>query len=936
MAATSTESPLPTRRALAPWVRTRLRAAPWAAAALAALVLVTAFLAAAMPRAVDAYEDRALRESLTHAGIRDRSVTVTADLAEMPPDSGAPLLSPNELAETETAFQQIVRPPLALDRDQTVYGVHNAEAVPASDPALPRPTPGIDPKATLVAQPGLATHTRLVSGRLPRAGSGAGTPGNTAEAVVTAKTARTLGLRAGSTIHLPSPIGTVLAVRVTGIVEPRDQAAAYWNAEPDLRAPTLVSVPPPPPEVDPDRYWHFTALLGDDAAAVALALNYSGEAYWYHPVDTAALTARSVPAIQAQLAGLVNGPAATRLDATGVQPGLTAAPDGLTGLLDSFARERAAASPLVLIAAVGVGTAAAAVLLMAGGLAAARRRAELELLRSRGGSLSGVGLRLLGESAASAVPAAAAGTLLALLLVPGGRYATALLLGALVAAAGSLALPVRAVAAHRRLRPAGREDLVAARPSRRRTVAELTVAVVVTGAVVALRRRGTAEGADPLTAAAPVLVAVIAALVLLRLYPLPLRLLARPAARLPGAVTHLGLARAGRAPATAALPLLAVLVALAVTSFGGSVLAGVTAGRDRAALTAVGADARVDSLTTLPDGLAARVRHVTGVRDVVSARIERGLATDAQGTAYDLVIVDPADYARLVAHTGLGGAFPAAALATGERKAVPPAVLPAVVSPGLAAQFGNGTVEVPAAAGPTTVRVAGVMDSTPADPDGQFVVVSAAAMARAHPDAAHTLLLAGTTLYVTGPAVSGKALRAVAKQASGELTVDVRTEVRATYGSTPLQSGARRVYLAAVAAGAGYSALALLLSLLQGAPQRGALLARLRTMGMSRRQCQALALLEMLPQALLAAIGGIAVGLATVALLRPGVDLTALAFTTRKPAGDLAGTVLRADPASLVLPSAGLLALACAVLAAQAWLTGRRGEGTDLRMGDRT
>jgi putative ABC transport system permease protein len=369
-----------------------------------------------------------------------------------------------------------------------------------------------------------------------------------------------------------------------------------------------------------------------------------------------------------------------------------------------------------------------------------------------------------------------------------------------------------------------------------------------------------------------------------------------------------------------------------VTSFGGSVLAGVAAGRDRAALNAVGADARMDSHPTLPDGLATRVRHVTGVRDVVSVRVERGLSTDAQGTAYDLVIVDPADYARLAAHTGLGGGFPAAALATGEGKPV----LPAVVSPGLASRFGTGTVQVPAAAGPTTVRVAGVVDSTPAAPDGQFVIVSAAAMARAHPAAAHTLLLAGTTLYVTGPAVSGKDLRAVAKQASAELTVDVRTEVRATYGTTPLQSGARRVYLAAVAAGAGYSALALLLSLLQGAPQRGALLARLRTMGMSRRQCQALALLEMLPQALLAAIGGIAVGLATVALLRPGVDLTALAFTTRKPAGDLAGTVLRADPASLVLPSAGLLALACAVLAAQAWLTGRRGEGTDLRMGDRT
>ncbi|MDX6313842.1 MAG: putative transport system permease protein, partial [Streptomyces sp.] len=473
-------------------------------------------------------------------------------------------------------------------------------------------------------------------------------------------------------------------------------------------------------------------------------------------------------------------------------------------------------------------------------------------------------------------------------------------------------------------------DIATARPARRRTVAELTVAVIVVGAVVALRRRGTADGADVLTAAAPVLVAVVVALVLLRVYPLPLRLLARPAARLPGAVAHLGLARAGRAPATAALPLLAVLVALAVTSFGGSVLAGVAAGRDRAALTAVGADARVEAVTMLPGGLAASVRQVEGVRDVVSVHAE-GLTTDGRGTTYELIVVDPAAYARLTSSTGLGGPLPAGALThDGARDA-----LPAVVSPRLATEFGHADVTVQAAAGATTVRVAGVVDGTPAAPGGDFVIVSAAAMARAHPAVAHGYVLDPTALYVSGPSLDGKALRAVAERASHELSVDLRSEEHASYSSTPLQSGARRVYLVAVAAGAGYSALALLLSLLQGAPQRGALLARLRTMGMSRRECQGLAVLEILPRALLAAVGGILVSLATIPLLRPGVDLTALAFAARAPAAGAADAVLRTDPASLVLPSAGLLVLACGILTAQAWLTGRRGEGTDLRMGER-
>ncbi len=55
------------RAASAPWIRTRLRTAPGAATALAVLVLVTAFLAAAFPRAVDAYETKGLRHDILTA-----------------------------------------------------------------------------------------------------------------------------------------------------------------------------------------------------------------------------------------------------------------------------------------------------------------------------------------------------------------------------------------------------------------------------------------------------------------------------------------------------------------------------------------------------------------------------------------------------------------------------------------------------------------------------------------------------------------------------------------------------------------------------------------------------------------------------------------------------------------------------------------------------
>ncbi|MDG4862638.1 ABC transporter permease, partial [Streptomyces sp. T-3] len=101
------------------------------------------------------------------------------------------------------------------------------------------------------------------------------------------------------------------------------------------------------------------------------------------------------------------------------------------------------------------------------------------------------------------------------------------------------ALPLRAAYLHRHPRLHGdRDDLVRARPSRRRTVAELTLLALTVAAVFTLRRRGTADGGevDGLISAAPVLVGVIAALVLVRLYPLPLRLAALPVGRSRGAI----------------------------------------------------------------------------------------------------------------------------------------------------------------------------------------------------------------------------------------------------------------------------------------------------------------------------------------------------------------------------------------------------------------
>jgi putative ABC transport system permease protein len=135
-----------------------------------------------------------------------------------------------------------------------------------------------------------------------------------------------------------------------------------------------------------------------------------------------------------------------------------------------------------------------------------------------------------------------------------------------------------------------------------------------------------------------------------------------------------------------------------------------------------------------------------------------------------------------------------------------------------------------------------------------------------------------------------------------------------------------------VVAGAGFAVLALLLALLRAAPERAALLARLRTMGLTRAEGRRLLVLESLPQALLAALTGTLTGWATIRLLSPGIDLTAIALPTTQSA--LADVRLRPDTWSLTLPAIMVLLTTVGVAATQAWWTGRRGSVTELRAGD--
>ncbi|MGW0642327.1 ABC transporter permease [Streptomyces badius] len=949
------------RAASAPWIRTRLRTAPGAAVALAVLVLVTAFLAAAFPRAVDAYETEGLRHDIRRADAGRSTVEVARPQPglELPREQREAAVRTPELTRVGGALVKALPAPLRADTSSVAYGVRTTKPVVATEPWLPRPDT-VPPQLSYTAQTGLKKHARLVSGAWPTTPAEVTSVSRAVRGTVTEETAAALNMKVGATLELPTAVGDPLKVTITGIVAPRDPRGSYWSADPLVRTPSLI---PDPTSRFPQNYWTGTVLLAEDAGPALLSTATEPALFWRLPPDASALTGPDGARLASVIASLESGPGL--LEVRAIAGDTAVLLTGLGHIVEANARMRDAISPVIAVAALGIGSVAAVVLVMTGALIAARRRAELALMRSRGGSLRGIGGRLLAETSVTVLPASALGLLLAVLAVGEGRWWPAALAAAGVGLLVCVALPLRTTLQHIRPTLHGvREDMVSARPSRRRTVAELTLLVLAVGAVAALRRRGTSGGGtDLLVSGAPVLVALIAALVLVRLYPLPLRLAARPMARLRGAIGFLSLARAGRSSAGGALPLLALLLALATAAFGGSVIAGIGDARDDAALTAVGADARVSGKgerATLPDELVRTVSDLEGVRSAAPLRIEFGVtmpetaAGDGGGTdgrvtdtgadagtggggtagasgarAIAMVGVDPASYTRLARTTGLPD-FPSGLLkATGPSAPLPEGatsaperVLPVIASPAVAARLGKEQHAVDTLSGNFTIQVVGTVDRVASLASTNFLIVNSASLEQRAP----------TTLLLTGAPDPAK-LRAAADRNGEEFVVQLRSEERARYVNTPMQAGAERIYLAAVAAGAGYALLAVLLSLLQTAPERKTLLARLRTMGLTTGQGRRLLAFEATPQALLAAGGGLFTGWATIVLLSPGIDLVPLALAG-VAGSDTSPVTLRADLWSLALPAAGVVALAAAVAGVQAWWASRRGSITELRAGD--
>ncbi len=467
----------------------------------------------------------------------------------------------------------------------------------------------------------------------------------------------------------------------------------------------------------------------------------------------------------------------------------------------------------------------------------------------------------------------------------------------------------------------------------RRLTAEAVVLLLAAAGVLALRSRGTVgeAGPDPLLAAVPALLGLATVAVVVRCYPLPVRILARWSARRRGVVALIALSRAAKEAPARALALLVLVVTLAGAVFGGLVAGTLAEGRREAAAWRVGADASYLAAHRSPD-IAERLAQVRGVRETVRVRQLRVDPTSAtSGSRYGIASLVGIDGARLRAaapHSPAARALEAAGL-TGPRPGKDIRVL------ATGARAGD-RLTITSHGRTLRLRVVGTL---PTD------VLHDAALGpvRGTTPPRQRLLLAdnrdltaigasdfeGSSLLLYGPRMDVQELRSLVPRAGHDTAVGelrIRSEEEADAADDGMISVLRAAYTACTALAVLLALLALVLELLLSAEARGRTTAYLRTLGLGGRATTGLHLLQLLPMVLAAVAGGTALGLTLPVLLGPALDL-------REFTGGPAAPTPDPDLLLTAALGAGLGVLVVVAVVVETWIGRRRGLGAVLRLG---
>lgn len=881
---------------------------PWVSVLIGVVVFLVALVMTAWPRVVDDMHSRQVAHVVDPLSAIQRDlVGVTSgssfgqDLSgERPVEQvwGEPLANLEQLRDGQPEpLRSMLGDGYVFTEPQTGTTADPEDASEYSRlEVLPRVDPLLQDRVRLVAGdwPSSRVPRSLWTGMAGEApaddGSGSGT--EYLEVMVSATAAEKLRWELGQPVAGTSWL-------LAGTYEPVDPADGYWRHAPNgldvgeifdgnvgLLAFVSVYLGPGNPGTtgNPAEVWDLNAVLPVRAGDVP-----------GHQVATAAGQLRSL--VSAPVVLREADPEAGRPQETQVTFSAEVVP-----VLQRLADEQHATSAVLSVLAAGPIGVVLAVFALAARLLVTRRQAPLGLALARGASRGQLRWLLGLETALVGLPAAMLGYYAAGLALPRSTGPAEL---GLAVAVGLVPAAVTAVTAGAAQAVHRRSDLGARSRSRVRWVAEVAVLALATLATWRLLDRGLGSsesgnvaGADPLLAATPLLVALAAALITLRLYPLPLGLLLRALRARPGLTSFLGAARAVRDPSGGLLPALAMLLGVAVAVSATMVASTVSRGAEEAAWQDTGAAVRVAGARALPQVIEdlRGVEGVAGVARVTASTRATDLSGAAEATSVRVVIVD--------------AELPAVQRAAEHLEPLPRALAredgPVPVATGGTVPAGSGTAQL---SGIGEVQLVGHVEGIPGyDTPPGFVVMTTEGwerLGRAYP-------LGNLTLLSVEEGADREQVAAAVREAVPNTAVETPDQQLEAYREAPVTSGLTAMSATAVVLAAALTVLAVVLVLLLGAPARARLLAVLRTLGLTARQGRGLAAWELAPLLVASAVVGGAVGFALPWLLVRTVDLRAMTGGEQQPA-------LATDPLLLGLVlGAVLVAVVTATLAAAA------------------
>lgn len=885
--------------------------------ALALLVCGCVFAALAGPAVSLRLRTEALQQALSRLGPLGTAIQVSASWNMFTEAyTGQSVLSEDNLSAATTGIAGGLAYSVPIEAGSW-DGLTTRLHVVASGAA--RPPAGYQPELEVIYRDQLTSYVQTAAGRV----TGAANPQGAVEVTVTEQTAARFGLHAGSLLKLKGPSGPVL-VLVTAVVRARDPAGTFWTADPLATAPELANDP------TTGQYSLQGAVLAGPGQLAAIQRAFcpvlgvscdSMQLDWEYPVGVGGVTADQAQAFANDLATATASPFST----IGSAAAELAVAEPMSSTLTSFVAAQTAVLAVLLLLSVSLTVIVVVVILLAARIVVARRDDELIMLRARGASSRQVAMRILAGVAPAVIPAAVAGALLVVLTVPGTSITTGWKQAAVVVLIALAGPPLVAIWRHRRPAPAVNPALILTAETRtarasvaaqRRLVAGLTICAAAVAGLVILRDQGLSPAGvtNWYLTAAPVLVAIPAALIAMRLYPLAIRALLPAWRRRGGVAGYLGLAGAVERRTATALPAFTVVLALTLAAFGGMVNGAIVGGQISYSWQATGADAVVatnSAAAPATPGLVKSIMAVPGVRHATAA-----WTTTWQmplGRQLTVAAIDPAGYAAMTADTPFPG-VPVSAFGPADSTPVTAAtVIPVLASPSAAAALGPGINQLTSQEpmGPIRIRVAGLVASTPAQPGGgMFVLMPLRTLPGVLGQPVPNLVL------VTGPDLDRAKLSRLIGNALPAATLEYRADVLNGLGSAPLQHAAAVLMTLTAVAAAALALLSLVFGLALGARDRELTLARLSVMGYARSAM--LVLLMVLPAVLAACAAAAGCALALPILVSRALDLSV--FT-----GPGASVIYRPDLAALGVPCAVMLLVLGAALVAEASRSRRHG-----------